>query len=242
MAKGTLFLVPTGLGGDVPPLLPPGTQDVLGRLDCFIAENAKTARAFLKAAGYSRPLQDLAMEILDEHTPVARHAVLLEPLENGRDCGLLSEAGCPAVADPGAGLVRAAHAAGIRVVPLVGPSALLLALMASGLNGQRFCFQGYLPVERAARTVRVKAIEEVSEAEQITQIFIEAPYRNDALLAGLLDICRGDTLLCVATDLTLPTESIQTLTITDWKRVRPAINRRPTVFLLYRENARAQKR
>jgi 16S rRNA (cytidine1402-2'-O)-methyltransferase len=243
VAKGTLYLLPTGLGGEVLPLLPPVTLRVLSGLHCFIAENPKSARAFLKAAAYALPLQNIAMQTLDEHTPAARHADLLEPLENGTDCGLLSEAGCPAVADPGAGLVRAAHAAGIRVVPLVGPSALLLALMASGLNGQRFHFQGYLPVERAARASRLIELERASESGDVTQIFIEAPYRNDALLDAILGTCRGDTLLCVAADLTLASEEIRTLGVAQWKNAKPELNRRPTVFLLYRAGPRAtQKR
>jgi 16S rRNA (cytidine1402-2'-O)-methyltransferase len=234
MAAGTLYLLPTGLGGEVLPFLPAGTLAVLQQLEYFVAENPKTARAFLKAAGYPRPLQSLQIETLDEHTPEARHADLLAPVSSGRGCGLLSEAGCPAVADPGSGLIGAAHRLGIRVVPLVGPSALLLALMASGLNGQRFCFHGYLPVERGARARQLSSLEKTAEAAQVTQVFIEAPYRNDALLEAILETCSGDTLLCVATDLTLPSEEIATREVADWKRQRPRLNRRPTVFLLNR--------
>src|SRR5687767_5846178 len=170
---GTLFLLPTGLGGEVLPLLPPATLEVVQRLDRFIAENPKTARAFLKAAGYTQPLQSATIDTLDEHTPESRLAELLEPIEGGADCGLVSEAGCPAVADPGAGLIRRAHAVGITVKPLVGPSALLLAIMASGLNGQRFVFNGYLPVERHARARRLKELERASAGDGSAQMFIE---------------------------------------------------------------------
>jgi len=188
-------------------------------------------------------LQELTVETLDEHTPADRILALLQPLERGTHCGLMSEAGVPAIADPGAPLVRHAHQAGIKVVPLVGPCAPLLALMASGLNGQRFAFHGYLPVERVARAQRVIEIEKESEAKAMAQIFIEAPYRNDAMLGTLLETCRSDTLLCIAADLTLPHEFVHTRTIGDWKTATPDLNRRPAVFVLYRDSRqRAQKR
>ena len=241
--KGTLYLVPSGLGGaDSSALLPTTTHEVVMRLDYFIAENARTARAFLKAAGYPRALQGVAIETLAEPAPRSRLAELLAPLEQGTDCGLLSEAGCPAVADPGATLVRRAHASDIPVVPLVGASALLLALMASGMNGQRFAFHGYLPVERAARAKRLVELERASGQQDATQVFIETPYRNDDMLDAVLKACRSDTLLCLATDLTLDTQSVRTQSIADWKSARPALNRRPTVFLLYREPTSGQKR
>ena len=232
--KGTLYLVPTGLGGEVRPLLPDATHAVVSRLGYFVAENAKSARAFLKAAAHPGPLQTLRVETLDEHTPESRLPELLAPIANGADCGLLSEAGAPAIADPGAALVRAAHEAGIRVAPLVGPSAILLALMACGLNGQRFAFHGYLPVERAAREKALHALERATEAHDATQVFIEAPYRNDALVAAIVKTCRADTWLSLATDLTLSTESVATRQIADWKKATPQLGRRPTVFLLYR--------
>lgn len=243
MGKGTLYLVPTGLGSDdVGVWLPPRSCEVVSKLQRFIAENPKTARAFLKSAGYPGALRALRIDTLDEHTPPSAVVELLSGLKQGEDCGLVSEAGCPAVADPGALLVRAAHAAGIRVVPLIGPSAVLLALMASGLNGQRFTFCGYLPVDRTARAKALQALEAASECDDATQIFIEAPYRNDVLLTAVLETCRKDTLLCVATDLTLASEEIRTSTVSDWQAARPALNRRPTVFLLYREIAAGQKR
>ena len=233
---GTLYLIPSSLGaGDATRVLPSSVLSILMRLVRFIAENPRTARAFLKAAGYARPLQDVEFKVLNEHTRTAELGALIQPLLDGEDCGLLSEAGCPAVADPGAALVRLAHGHDIRVVPLVGPSSILLALMASGLDGQRFVFHGYLPVEAARRRATLVALERDSSREQRTQIFIEAPYRNQQLLQAILDTCHGDTLLCLATHLTLDTESVQTRTIAAWKeRAPPSINRRPTVFLLYR--------
>jgi 16S rRNA (cytidine1402-2'-O)-methyltransferase len=236
--KGTLYLVPTPLGGDAAAVLPTETLRVVMRTTSFIVENAKSARAFLKAVGYPSALQAVEFLILNEHTPEADLAHRLAPLLAGKDCALLSESGCPAVADPGAALVRLAHTNGIRVVPLVGPSAILLALMASGLNGQRFAFHGYLPREKDARRASLRKLEQVSADADQTQIFIEAPYRNETLLQALLDVCREDTLLCLATDLTLPTESVCTRAIADWKKKPPAVNRRPTVFLLYRRKSR----
>lgn len=232
---GTLYLIPAALGGnDAEATLAGATLRVLKQLDSFIVENPKTARQFLKAAGYPHPLQSVELRTLDEHTPDAQLPALLAPLLAGRDCGLLSEAGCPAVADPGAALIRLAHSHGVRVVPLVGPSSVLLALMASGLNGQRFAFHGYLPVDREQRRAKLVELERDSWREDCTQIFIEAPYRNQSLLQAVLETCRGDTLLCLATELTLPTESIHTQTVAAWKRKPPEIKRRPTVFLLYR--------
>ena len=211
-------------------LLPPSTVETTRRLRTFVVENARSARGFLKAIAHPGPLQELKLLILDEHTRDV--APLLAPLLAGEDCGLMSEAGCPAVADPGAALVHQAHEAGIRVAPLVGPSSILLALMASGMNGQRFAFHGYLPVEPAERARAIKALEARSGAE--TQIFIETPYRNSALLSALLEHCRGDTLLCIAADLTLPAGFVCVRTIREWKKKLPMLDRRPAVFLLGR--------
>jgi 16S rRNA (cytidine1402-2'-O)-methyltransferase len=235
MAKpGTLYLIPTALGDDeARTILPEGTLRVLGNLGCFIVENPKSARHFLKAVSYPHALQDVQMQVLDEHTPEASIADLLAPALAGKDCGLLSEAGCPAVADPGAMLVRRAHECGIRVVPLVGPSAILLALMASGMNGQRFAFHGYLPVAREERRIRLQELESESQRVDRTQIFIEAPYRNENLLRAILETCREETLICLATDVTLDSESIQTQPVKAWRAAPPALDRRPTVFLLY---------
>ena len=235
--SGTLYLIPSSLGpGDATQMLPGSALAVLARLTTFVAENPRTARAFLKAAGYPRALQEVAFKVLDEHTRPGGLTDLLEPLLEGTDCGLLSEAGCPAVADPGAALVRLAHRHDVRVVPMVGPSSILLALMASGLDGQRFSFHGYLPVAATARRKALLELELMSERERRTQIFIEAPYRNAPLLQAILETCDGRTLLCLATDLTLETESVQTRAVAAWKaRPAPPVARRPTVFLLYRE-------
>jgi 16S rRNA (cytidine1402-2'-O)-methyltransferase len=231
---GTLYLIPTALGGeDARMILPQSTLRVLSMLTHFIVENAKSARHFLKAAGYPHALQGIRMQTLDEHTREAALVELLAPLVTGQDCGLLSEAGCPAVADPGAMLIRGAHERGIRVVPLVGPSAMLLALMASGLNGQRFAFHGYLPVEREERRKKLRELESESQRVDRTQIFIETPYRNENAFRAILDACRDDTLVCLATDLTLESESVRTQSVEAWRKAPSDLNRRPTVFLLY---------
>jgi len=230
-SKGTLYLIPVALGGDdVASLVPTATLDAARRLNTFITENAKSARHFLRAIAHPRPLQQIHFHALDEHTRDVEP--LLALLLAGEDCGLMSEAGCPAVADPGAALVRRAHQAGIHVVPLAGPSSILLALMASGMSGQRFAFHGYLPVNRTERARKLKELE--ARASDETQIFIETPYRNDALLAALLEHCRGDTLLCVAADLTLASEFVAARTIFEWKKKPPVLDRRLAVFLLSR--------
>lgn len=231
---GTLFLVPTPLG-DVPPEMVLASSALLTvrSLDAFVAESARSARRFLKAAGHPTPLAEIPIRELNQHTPPSALEMLLEPLEQGLRVGLLSEAGCPAVADPGAALVALAHDRGMRVIPLVGPSALLLALMASGMNGQRFCFHGYLAVERDAREAVIRQLEAESRRSRQTQIFIEAPYRNAHMLESLLRACQPTTRLCIATDLTLPGERIATRRVAQWRASTvPELNRRPTVFLL----------
>jgi 16S rRNA (cytidine1402-2'-O)-methyltransferase len=230
---GTLYLVPVPLG-ETSPLasLPSATLEVVRGLGVFAVEHARSARRFLKLAGHPRPIQELECHLLGARSDGGAIELLVARLLAGTDCGLMSEAGCPAVADPGAALVRRAHAAGIRVEPLVGPSSILLALMASGMNGQRFAFHGYLPVDRVERARRLKEAE--SRAGDATQIFIETPYRNGALVQALLQHCRGDTLLCIAAGLTLPGALVATRTIAQWKRDPPSIDRRPAVFLLYR--------
>jgi 16S rRNA (cytidine1402-2'-O)-methyltransferase len=238
--KGTLYLVPVALGTDASAVLPPATLEVVRSLRTFIVENPKSARAFLKSAGYPHPLQQARMLVLDEHTRADALDSLLAPLLAGEHCGLMSEAGCPAIADPGASLVRRAHQAGVCVVPLVGPSSLLLALMASGLNGQCFAFHGYLPVERARRAHAIRMLE--ARAAEATQIFIETPYRNAALFAALLETCRPDTLLGIAADLTLPTQFVATRTIAEWQRAPAALEGRPAVFLLGRERSGGRDR
>jgi len=231
---GTLYLVPTALCDPFVPTatLPDTVLKIVARLDYFIVENAKSARQFLKTVGTAVPLQALDLRELNEHTPETALQGLLEPLQQGRDAGLLSEAGAPAVADPGANLVAFAHRSGITVEPVVGPSSILLALMASGLNGQAFAFQGYLPADRPGRLKALAELERESAAKSMTQIFIETPYRNDALFADLIATCSPDTRLCVATSITAPDQSIATKAVKDWRKMSVELSRRPTVFLL----------
>jgi 16S rRNA (cytidine1402-2'-O)-methyltransferase len=230
---GTLYLVPSLLG-DTAPLetLPAASLAVLRRLDHLVVETPKQARRYLKAAGIALAGQAPAIEVLDEHTPDTRLPELLAPALTGRDMGVVSDAGCPAIADPGARLVRLAHEHGIRVAPLVGPSSILLALMASGMNGQRFVFHGYLPAETKRRDEALRALERDARRLDQAQIAIEAPYRNNRLLQAILATCEADSLLCLATDLTLTSESIVTRSIAQWRCGCPDIDRRPTVFVL----------
>lgn len=225
-----LYAIPTPLGGTPEQALPAPALQQLRALKDFVAENAKSARAFLAAAG-CKP-REVSISELNEHTPSGEISSLLAPLRDGRSLGLLSEAGCPAIADPGAALVEAAHREGFRVVPLVGPSSITLALMASGLEGQRFAFCGYLPREAPQRARRIRELESRSRKERETEIFIETPYRNDALLSALLEACAPGTRLCVAADLTVESENVLTKTIAEWRRAGHAIGRRPAVFLL----------
>ncbi|WP_035382886.1 SAM-dependent methyltransferase [Ferriphaselus sp. R-1] len=234
MTSGILYLIPNTLGDNSPAdVLPAHTIATARRLDYFVVEHAKTARRFLSQIKTEKPLQELELVELSEHTAAAELPKLLAPLLAGRDAGLLSEAGCPGVADPGAELVALAHRRGVRVVPLVGPSSILLALMASGMNGQGFAFRGYLPVEEGARQKAIATLEGESVRLHQTQIFIETPYRNHKLLNAVLAQCRPGTRLCIATDLTLPTEWVVTRTVADWKAATvPDLNKRPSIFLL----------
>ena len=221
---GVLYAVPTPLGGSPNDALPLTVIERIKSLRDFAVENAKSARAFLGAI--AMPVRELNIKVIGEDSD------LIGVLREGRDLGLLSEAGCPAIADPGAQLVEAAHREGFKVVPLIGPSSIVLALMASGLEGQRFAFCGYLPREAPERARRIRELEQRSKRESETEIFIETPYRNDALLAALMETCAPQTELCVAADLTLPTESVTAKTIQEWRRAKAAIGRRPAVFLL----------
>ncbi len=234
MPSGSLYLIPASLGESPPEAFrPAGVQRIAASLDYFIVENAKSARAELKHIGLDRPIQHLDIRELPREPSHDDLAALLAPLIAGVSAGLISEAGVPAVADPGALVVRAAHARGIRVAPLVGPSSILLALMASGLNGQNFAFHGYLPVREPERSRRIAELEKESRREGRTQIFIETPYRNMALYAALLDSCHAETLLCLASDLTTASESVSTKKIDEWRNSPlPPLEKRPTVFLL----------
>ena len=231
MATGTLYLIPVPLGPVAPEAcLPPATLEVARRLDCFVVERAKTARAHLKAMGHPLPLQRIEMRELNEHTRDSELDALLAPLLAGRDLGLLSEAGCPAVADPGANLVAAAHHAGIAVAPLIGPSAILLTLMASGLGGQRFAFHGYLPAKEPERAQAIRALELAARKQDSTQLFIETPYRAAALLDALAATLAPDTLISVGADLTLPGQTIHTRCAAAWQGLGAQIKDRLVVF------------
>lgn len=234
MSAGRLFLVPAWLSEDTPPqdVVPAPVLERIRALDAFVVEDAKSARRFLAACGHPRPMREIAMAELNEHTPAREVPRLLEPVLAGRDVGVLSEAGVPAVADPGALLVAAAHARGVTVVPMVGPSSILLALMASGLDGQRFRFVGYLPTGPAARRGALADLERQAARLAETQAFIETPYRNDVLLADVLQACRDATRLAVAADLTGPSEWIRMAPVADWKARPTPIGKRPAIFLL----------
>jgi 16S rRNA (cytidine1402-2'-O)-methyltransferase len=226
-------LIPVGLGDtNVSTWLPHAVREVASRLTVYIAENAKTARAFLKLIGTAGPLQEITIHTLDAKTDAQQMRAWLQPLLQGGEIGLVSEAGCPAVADPGARVVALAHDLGVRVIPWVGPSSILLSLMASGLDGQRFAFHGYAPVAGADRARQLRSWEAASFQQHQTQILIETPYRNEAMFATLLEALKGNTRLCVARSLTTSEEWIQTRSIADWRRqTAPDLAKKPTIFL-----------
>lgn len=231
--KGKLYLIPSPLGDNDPAEVIPGpVLSLLPTLDCFVVEEVRTARRYLSRAGLKGHIEGLEFHQLNEHTPPAEVAPLVRLFEGGRNVGLISEAGLPAVADPGAQLVALCHREGIEVVPMVGPSSLMLALMASGLNGQSFAFTGYIPAKTEERRAAIRRIEKRSAAEHQTQILIETPYRNDALMADLVATCSGRTLITVAAGLTTPNAFIQTLPAARWKEQPVTIGKRPCVFLI----------
>lgn len=236
-ARGTLYLVPVALG-EAPwaSFLPAQAQAIAAGLRHFVVETARAARAHLKQLDYPHPLRDTDIRELPAdpaHADDAALDALLAPALAGEDVGLMSDAGCPAVADPGARLVARAHARGIRVAPLVGPSSILLGLMGSGLNGQSFAFHGYLPVAEAERDAALRTLEDESRRLGRTQIFIETPYRNERLLDALLRLCRPETRLCVACELSTPAELLLTRSVREWREAaRPPLAKRPALFLL----------
>jgi len=242
MTGGTLYLVPNLLGHVAPEaVLPARTIEVARSLSHWVVETEKPARAFLKTLALPRPIAELAITPLPPADDASAHAALLAPAKAGLDLGLVSDAGCPGVADPGARLVAAAHGAGIRVVPLVGPSSLLLALMASGMNGQSFAFHGYLPVPEAERAAALRRLEDESRALGRAQIFIETPYRNAAMIQALGGVLRAATLVCVACDLTLATETIVRRTAAAWRKEDAAtFAKRPAIFVLQADAAKAR--
>lgn len=231
--SGTLFLIPATLSPDTArQTLPAYNQDLLHRLELFFVENRKTARRFLKECGLQPPYDHLTFSIFDKNTAITEELNQLWPLITGQDAGMLSEAGLPGVADPGAALVSACHRQGISVKPLVGPSSIPLALSASGLSGQAFTFHGYLPVKAKERHQKLRQLDRESRDSGYTQVFMETPYRNDQLLGTLFKACHSDTLLCIAADLTADYEEILTLPVGDWQHMQPTFHKRPAIFAL----------
>lgn len=232
--KGTLFLIPTPLGENFSTeSYSPEYLKLLFSLKHFIVEEIKTARRFLKKLNPSCSIDEITFYILNEHTTEKEFEKYLEITSKGVNIGLLSEAGCPGIADPGAQIVKIAHKNHIKVVPIIGPSSITLALMASGLNGQNFSFSGYLPVKPLERKTKLQQLEKRSKLENQTQIFIETPYRNLSLLTDMISFCQSSTMLCIACNISQPDEFIKTLTILEWKNNVPDINKKPAVFLLY---------
>ncbi|QJX47122.1 SAM-dependent methyltransferase [Hymenobacter taeanensis] len=233
MKKGTLYLIPTILADDTAAqVLPPQVGSQVAALSYFLVENARTARRFIKSVAPQQVIEELRIGVIDKDSTEAQIQAALEPVLHGQHAGVISEAGCPGIADPGAELARRAHQVGIKVVPLVGPSSLLLALMASGMNGQSFAFHGYIPIERAKRVAALKTLEKQALTQHQTQLFIETPYRNMQLLEDLLTTLHPGTRLCIAASLTAENEFVRTDTIAGWKGKLPEIHKQPAVFLI----------
>ncbi len=234
MNKGKLYLIPIPLGSEENETLPDALIQRIHALDIFIVERARTARRFVSSTKPPKTIQEITFHELDKYNPVENINQFLADAEAGKDIGLMSEAGCPGVADPGAKVVELAHKKGIQVIPLVGPSSILLALMASGMSGQKFCFHGYLPVKNPERSKTIKLLESQSAKQNQTQIFIETPYRNNVFLKDLMQTLSANTRICVACDLTLATEYIKTLTAAEWKKEKqlPELHKRPAVFVI----------
>ena len=234
--KGKLYLIPTTLGdtGETADVIPTSITQIINSIDEYIVENEKSARHYLKKMGIKKPLQEIILHPLNQHTQPNEISTYLNSIADGKNIGIISEAGCPAIADPGSEVVKIAQRKNIQVIPLVGPSSILLALMASGFNGQNFTFNGYLPKERSERIAKIKDLERLAQRKNQTQIFIETPYRNMHLLEDLVSSCESATQLCIACDITLPTEFIKTKSINEWKKKMPDINKKPTIFLIYK--------
>ena len=237
MERGQLILFPVPIGAeDIDVSLPTANKELLNSCHTFIVEELRSARRFLKRAGYEHPIDNTEFFVLNEHTRHEEITHYLDPIENGGNVGLLSEAGLPCVADPGSMITRVAQSRAITIVPLIGPSSLMMALMASGLNGQNFAFNGYLPVGRQQRVSAIRALEIQATKHNQTQLFIEAPYRNNQMLQSLSDPLHPDTMVCVACDLTMPTQYIRTFSASSWRKERGNVNlhKRNTVFIIGR--------
>ncbi len=232
---GKLYLIPTTLGEMNPEdVLPQTIKRSIDFIDHYIVENEKTARRFIKSVHPDKKQSELKISLLNKHTEPKEYHDMITPLLHGENVGLMSEAGCPGVADPGAVIVKIAHEKGIQVVPLVGPSSILLAVMASGMNGQSFAFNGYLPIDGHEKKNTIKQLERLSHEKNQSQLFIETPYRNNKLFEDLIQILQPNTLLCVACDITLPTEFIKTKKVSEWKKNKVDLHKRPCIFIIHK--------
>lgn len=236
LTLGKLYLIPTTLGeeGDPNDVLPQTIKRSIDFMDDFIVENEKTARKFIKTIQPLKVQASLRLSSLNKHTEVSEHTKMLQPCMEGKNVGLMSEAGCPGVADPGAVIVKLAHEKGIQVVPLVGPSSILLAIMASGMNGQSFAFNGYIPIDKSEKKTALKNLEKLSQDKNQSQIFIETPYRNNKMLEDIIQALHPSTYICVATDITMPTEFIKTMRASEWKKATVDLHNRPTIFIIHK--------
>ncbi len=233
--RGKLYLIPTTLGEMNPDdVLPQTVKRAIDFIDDYIVESEKTARKFIKAIHPEKVQADLRLSPLNKRTEISEYNAMIAPCMHGLNIGLMSEAGCPGVADPGAVIVKIAHENGIQVVPLVGPSSILLAMMSSGMNGQSFAFNGYLPIDKGDKKTALKNYENLSNSKNQSQIFIETPYRNNKLVEDLLQMLQPNTHLCIATDITLPTEYIKTFKVADWKKIKVDLHNRPTIFIIHK--------
>lgn len=233
--KGKLYLIPVTMGDSDPmDVLPQTVSRAVSFIDHYIVENEKTARRSIKSIAPDKVQASLHLSVLNKHTDIAEHNEMLKPCFDGFNVGLMSEAGCPGIADPGAAIVKLAHEKGIQVVPLVGPSSILLAMMASGMNGQSFTFHGYLPIDKSERKSTLKNLEKLSADKNQSQIFIETPYRNNKLIEDLLQTLHPNTYLCIAADITLATEFVKTQRIANWKRQKTDLDKRPAIFIIHK--------
>ncbi len=230
---GTLYLIPVPIAvGTYNQVIPTYNASILQQINYFLVEDARTARRFIKEVGHPKPLADIQIVEFNKHQPLQDMEAYIQPLRIGKDMGILSESGCPGIADPGAGIVQYAHKNSIPVIPLIGPCSLLLALMASGFNGQNFVFHGYLPIDKQERKQAIRQLEATAWQSRQTQIFIETPYRNEVMLEALLETCKPTTQLCIGKDITAPQGWIRSLTIQQWKNNKPPLHQVPAVFLL----------
>ncbi len=234
MKKGKLYLIPVIIAeSTVDNVILPQVREIVKNTDHFLVENIRTARRFISALKTGKPIEDIHFEVLDKKTDETKVKDFLKPVLSGKDLGIMSEAGCPGIADPGSKAVLLAHQLGIQVIPLVGPSSIFLALMASGFNGQKFKFHGYLPIDKGERVKTIRQLERASQQQNQTQIFMDTPYRNNQLLEDLIKNCSKNTLLCIAKDITGAGEFIKTKSMAEWKTTKPELHKIPVIFVLY---------